>query len=86
MDLIPDGGRDQNYIPEVRKKYLTRQLNRKNYRKNVVAGVSTLLKLIMCLVKENRKYEFKDNAFKELEKLEEQYQLKMTGKKKKKAA
>jgi len=45
------------YVPEVRLKFLKRQLHRRSYRKNVVAASSNLLKLIMALVKENRVYQ-----------------------------
>lgn len=49
------------YIPEVRVKFLKRQLHRRSYRKNVVAASSNLLRLIMALVKENRIYETRGN-------------------------
>jgi transposase len=49
------------YIPEVRVKFLKRQLSKRSYRKNVVAAASNLLKLIMALVKENRIYEARGN-------------------------
>jgi len=71
----------KNHIPEVRKKYLIRQLKRKCYRKNVVAAIPVLLRLIMNLIKENREYEFRESSQKELEKLEKQYEAKKTGKK-----
>jgi transposase len=63
------------YLPEVRMKYLRRYLNTKSkYRKNIIACSSTLLKLIVVLVKENRPYELRPENIKELEKLEQQYQ------------
>lgn len=49
------------YIPEVRVKFVSRQLSKRCYRKNVVACVSKLLRLIMTLVKENRMYETRAN-------------------------
>lgn len=49
------------YIPEVRVKFLKRQLSKRSYRKNVVAASSNLLKLIMALIKENRIYESRGN-------------------------
>ena len=49
------------YIPEVRVKFLKRQLAKRSYRKNVVAASSNLLKLIVALVKENREYETRGN-------------------------
>jgi transposase len=45
------------YIPQVRVKFVSRQLAKRCYRKNVVACSSNLLRLIMVLVKENREYE-----------------------------
>jgi transposase len=49
------------YVPEVRVKFLQRQLSKRSYRKNVVAASSNLLKLIMALVKDNRAYQARDN-------------------------
>lgn len=49
------------YIPEVRVKFLKRQLTKRSYRKNVVAASGNLLKLIMALVKEKRVYEYRGN-------------------------
>jgi transposase len=63
------------HLPEVRMKYLRRYLNTKSkYRKNIIACSSTLLKLIVVLVKERRPYEFRPDRIKGLNKLEEQYQ------------
>ena len=45
------------YIPEVRVKFVGRQLSKRCYRKNVVACSGNLLRLILALVKENRTYE-----------------------------
>lgn len=74
------------YLPEVRMKYLRRYLNTKSkYRKNIIACSSTLLKLIVALVKENRPYEFRPENVKELKKLEEQYQALKKSKAKKAA-
>jgi len=61
------------YIPEVRIKFLTRQIKKKAYRKNIIAASSTLLQLIMALIKENRTYEFKQEKLQQLALLEEQY-------------
>ena len=61
------------YIPEVRIKFLKRQLKKKNYRKNIIAASSQLLKLIMALIKEKKEYETKEEKLKELKTLEEQY-------------
>ena len=49
------------YVPEVRVKFLKRQLSRRSYRRNVVAASSNLLKLIVALVRENRIYEARGN-------------------------
>jgi len=49
------------YIPEVRVKFVRRQLSKRCYRRNVVACCSNLLRLIMILVKENREYEARGN-------------------------
>ena len=61
------------YIPEVRIKFLTRQIKKKAYRKNIIAASSVLLQLIMALIKENRTYEFKQEKLQQLALLEEQY-------------
>jgi transposase len=58
------------YIPEVRIKFLKRQMKYKSYRKNIVASSSNLLKLLMALIRDRRKYEFRDEKTKELAKLE----------------
>ena len=49
------------YIPEVRVKFVRRQLSKRSYRKNVVACASNLLRLILVLVKEDREYEARGN-------------------------
>jgi len=63
----------KNHIPEVRIRYIKRQMKQPRYRKNVIACSSNLLKLIFALVKENRKYEYSQEELKELKQLEEQY-------------
>jgi len=45
------------YVPEVRIKYLKRQLKKRNYLKNTIACTSKVLQLIMSLTKEARNYE-----------------------------
>lgn len=63
------------YLPEVRMKYLRRCLNSKSkYRKNIIACSSTLLTLIVTLVKQRRPYELRDEKVKQLNELEKQYQ------------
>lgn len=50
------------YTPEVRIKYLKRQMKRYNYTKNIIACSGQLLQLIMALIKDNRCYEhFSEN-------------------------
>ena len=45
------------YVPEVRIKYLKRQLKKRNYLKNTIACTSRVLQLILSLTKEERIYE-----------------------------
>ena len=45
------------YVPEVRIKYLKRQLKKRNYLKNTIACTSKVLQLILSLTKEERIYE-----------------------------
>ena len=61
------------YVPEVATKFMTRQLKKRCYRKNIVAASPQLLKLIMALIKEKRPYVFKEEAVREMKKLEEKY-------------
>lgn len=75
------------YIPEVRIKFLKRQLKKRCYKKNLMACCSQLLKLLMALTRENRPYEYRPEALKEMRRLEEKYeQLKKQTNKKRKAA
>ena len=69
------------YIPEVRMKFLRRQLMLPKYRKNIVAASSNLLKLIVALVQENRPYQWNQDNLRALEALEQQYQEKKARKK-----
>ena len=64
------------YIPEVRMKYLRRQLKEPMHRKNVLASSSNLLKLIVALIKDNRTYQHYEENIRALEVLELQYQEK----------
>jgi len=64
------------YVPEVRIKFLTRQLVKLNFRKNVVACAPVLLKLICKIVKAQRPYEYKPEAVARLAQLEQEYQAK----------
>jgi transposase len=61
------------WVPEVRAKYLRRQIKRRKHRKNVVASSPQLLKLIIALVKERRHYELRQDKVTEVRKLEAQY-------------
>ena len=63
----------KNHIPEIRIRYLKRQMKQPRYRKNVIASCSNLLKLIVALVKEEHKYEYKEEKQKELAELELKY-------------
>ena len=63
------------YIPEVRIKYLKRQLKKQIYRKNLISCVPQLLKLIFSLLKEERFYEYYEERVAEMEKLDAQYQI-----------
>jgi transposase len=73
------------YVPEVRMKFLRRQLKERSYRKNIVASSSTLLKLIVAMIKKNRRYEYSADAVKAVELLEAKYNEKV-GKRKIKSA
>lgn len=64
------------YIPEVREKFIRRQLSKRSYRKNVVASSGRLLRLIMSLAKEKRMYEARGNkSVERLYYLEKKYAL-----------
>lgn len=64
----------KNYIPEVRIRFLKRQMKQDRYRRNIISCTSNLLKLIMSLVKENQPYQFREEKVKELELLEKQFE------------
>jgi len=63
------------YIPEVRIKYLKRQIKKQIYRKNLVACIPQLLKLIFSLLKDNRYYEPDAARNAEMERLNAKYQV-----------
>ena len=63
----------KNYIPEVRIRFIKRQMKQPLYKKNVIAVSSNLLKLMMALIKENRTYYYCPDKLKELEPLEIRY-------------
>jgi transposase len=60
-------------VPEVRCKYLRRQLKRRRHVKNVVAAVPQLLQLIIAMEKHQRPYELRPQAVATMHALEEQY-------------
>jgi hypothetical protein len=66
-------GHTVKFTPEVRIKFLKRQLKKKSYRKNIIASSSVLLKLLMSLIKNKRNYEITEESLKELAKLELKY-------------
>jgi transposase len=75
------------YIPEVRIKFLKRQLKKRCYKKNLMAAAPQLLKLIIVLIKEGRSYEFRKESVEEMKRLEEKYEpFKKQQDKKRKAA
>lgn len=75
------------WIPEVRIKFLRRQLKSYKYRKNIIASTTPLLKLIMTLVNEKRPYQYKNETLEQMRALELQVlQRKEERKKQKKLA
>jgi hypothetical protein len=76
------------YIPEVRIKFLKRQLKKRCYKKNLMAASPQMLKLIMAMIKENRPYEYRKETLEEMKRLEEKYEQlkKQTQRKKRRAA
>ena len=61
-------------VPQVRNRFLKRQLKHKRYRKNIVAATSQLLRLIVALIKANRPYHHQDDWKASLAHLEQAYQ------------
>jgi transposase len=76
----------KNHIPEIRIRYLKRQMKQPRYRKNVIASCSNLLKLITALVKEEHNYQYREEKQTELLELEEKYKEFKKKKKYKKSA
>ena len=66
------------YVPEVRTKYLKRQLDKTSYRKNLMASVPKLLELIMALCRDRRTYETKPETLNTLAELETEYEEKLS--------
>ena len=62
-------------VPEVRIKYLRRQLKRRKHVKNVVAAVPQLLQLIVAMEKHRHTYELRPEAVEMMHHLEQQYEV-----------
>ncbi len=76
----------KNHIPEIRIRYLKRQMKQARYKKNVVASSSNMLKLIMSMFKDNHTYQYREESVEELKQLEEKYKEFKKKKKLKKSA
>ncbi|PJF33199.1 MAG: hypothetical protein CUN57_02790, partial [Phototrophicales bacterium] len=63
------------YVPEVRIKFLNRQLKHRCYRKNIVASITVMLNLILAVVKVNRTYETRQETIRKMNALDTEYQL-----------
>jgi len=68
-------------VPEVRLKYLRRQLKRRKHVKNIVAAVPQLLQLILAMEKHQRSYELRPETVAVMHELEEQDEALKTRKK-----
>jgi len=64
----------KNHIPEVRIRFLKRQIKKANYTKNITACTSNLLKIIIAMIRDNRCYHFNPEKVKEMETLDKKYQ------------
>jgi transposase len=67
-------------VPEVRIKYLRRQLKRRKHVKNVVAAVPQLLQLIVAMEKHQHTYTERPEAVAAMNELEAQYEELKSGK------
>jgi len=65
----------KNHIPEIRIRFLKRQMKHAAYTKNITACTSNLLKIIIAMIRDNRCYEFDPEKVKEMEALDNQYQV-----------
>jgi transposase len=63
----------KNYIPEIRIRFIKRQMKQDRYKKNVVASSSNMLKLIMSMFKNNHTYQYREESVEELKLLEVKY-------------
>ena len=61
-------------VPEIRIKFIKRQMNEQRYRKNIIACTSNLLRLIISLIQENRTYQLNPDNAKVLQELEIKYE------------
>ncbi len=61
-------------VPEIRIKFIKRQMKQKRYRKNIIACSSNLLRLILALIRENHTYQLDPENVKALEELEIKYE------------
>lgn len=60
-------------VPEVRSKYLRRQLKRRKHRKSVVASMPQLLQIILALHKNKRTYDTRSATVTVMQELETRY-------------
>jgi len=65
----------KNHIPEVRIRFLKRQLKQPIYTRNITACTTNLLKIIMALIRENRMYAYDPDKVREMEELDARYQV-----------
>jgi transposase len=63
----------KNHIPEIRIRFIKRQMKQARYKKNVVASSSNMLKLIMSMFKNNHTYQYREESVEELKLLEVKY-------------
>jgi transposase len=68
-------------VPEVRIKYLRRQLKHRRHVRNVVAATPQLLQLIVSMERHQHSYEVRQDNLKELHQLENQHVLLKTTRK-----
>ena len=64
----------KNHIPEIRIRFIKRQMKHSTYTKNITACTSNLLKIIIAMIRDNKCYEFNPEKVKEMEALDDQYQ------------
>jgi len=69
------------HIPEVALKYLRRQKYHTKHRKNIVACIPVLLKLVVAMTREHRPYQLREEKIKELEILSQAFKAQKDNKK-----